>query len=135
MSDPAPASTASPPASLLDPLPLARALIRAETSPEEEVPSPTFTLVQTYEGRRFALSHFDLYRLADAAEAEELGLWEALDGGAAVVEWPERLGSDLPPERLDVEIGFVGAGRSAGLVGYGEWARRLAGLELKGEKA
>lgn len=109
---------------------LARALIRAETSPEEEVPSPTFTLAQTYEGRRFPLSHFDLYRLADAAEAEELGLWEALDGGAVVVEWPERLGGDLPPERLDVEIGFSEPGRWARLVGAGAWRSRVAELAV-----
>ena len=56
---------------------LARGLVRALTSPDEEVPSPTFTLVQTYEGPRFPLAHLDLYRLKRPEEAWELGLEEA----------------------------------------------------------
>jgi tRNA threonylcarbamoyladenosine biosynthesis protein TsaE len=85
---------------------LARALIRALTTPQEEVPSPTFTLAQHYDGRAFPLVHFDLYRLKSASEAQELGLEDALDDGAAVIEWSERLGARLPPDRLDVEIQF-----------------------------
>src|SRR5204862_6783815 len=60
---------------------LARALIRALTTPDEEVPSPTFTLVQFYEGPRLKVAHFDLYRLTDPNEAYEIGLDEALDEG------------------------------------------------------
>ena len=109
----------------------ARGLIRAATQPDEEVPSPTFTLVQTYEGRRFPLAHFDLYRLSDAAEAYELGLDEALDVGAAVIEWPERLGGDLPPDRLEAELLFApGGGRLARLTGHGAWRVRVADLDL-----
>src|SRR3954453_12161442 len=70
---------------------LARALVRALTAPDEEVPSPTFTLVQFYEGARLTVAHFDLYRLTSPEEAYEIGLDEALDQGAIVVEWPERL--------------------------------------------
>src|SRR5213592_1445392 len=66
---------------------LARALVRALTTPHEEVPSPTFTLVQFYQGPRLKLAHFDLYRLSDPDEAYEIGLDEALDEGAAVIEW------------------------------------------------
>ena len=77
---------------------LARALVRALTTPHEEVPSPTFTLVQFYEGQRLAVAHFDLYRLSDPDEAYEIGLDEALDNGAAVIEWPERLEGRLPPD-------------------------------------
>ena len=62
---------------------LARGLIRALTRPDEEIPSPTFTLVQLYETPAFPVAHFDLYRLNRAAEAEELGLDEALDEGVA----------------------------------------------------
>ncbi|MEJ8475203.1 tRNA (adenosine(37)-N6)-threonylcarbamoyltransferase complex ATPase subunit type 1 TsaE [Roseibium algae] len=77
---------------------LARALLRAlADDPSLEVPSPTFTLVQTYELPRFAVSHFDLYRLEDPEELEELGLDELLETGAALVEWPE-LGGDLLPK-------------------------------------
>lgn len=103
---------------------LARALIRALTRPDEEVPSPTFTLVQTYEGR-LAVAHFDLYRLSDPAEADELALDEALDGGAAVIEWPERLGeagvAALGPDRLSIRLDARDGGRLARLDGTGHW--------------
>jgi len=104
---------------------LARALIRALTTPEEEVPSPTFTLVQTYDAAGFALAHFDLYRLSDPDEIYELGLEEALDGGAAIIEWPERLEGRLPGDRLDIEIDFeADGGRVARLNPHGAWEGR-----------
>jgi tRNA threonylcarbamoyladenosine biosynthesis protein TsaE len=103
---------------------LARALVRALTHPEEDVPSPTFTLVQFYEGPRLALAHFDLYRLASADEAFEIGLDEALEDGAVVIEWPERLGGRLPPDRLDIEIAVEGAARRARLSPAGAWEDR-----------
>lgn len=83
---------------------LARALIRELTTPDEDVPSPTFTLVQFYEGKDFPLAHFDLYRISSPAEAYEIGLDEALSEGAALIEWPERLEAELPHDRLDVTI-------------------------------
>jgi len=107
--------------------PLARALIRALTTPDEDVPSPTFTLVQFYEGARLKVAHFDLYRLTSADEAYEIGLDEALDDGAAVIEWPERLDGRLPPDRLDVEIALKGAGREARLMPHGSWLGRMEG--------
>jgi tRNA threonylcarbamoyladenosine biosynthesis protein TsaE len=103
---------------------LARALVRALTRPDEDVPSPTFTLVQFYEGERLKIAHFDLYRLTDPDEAYEIGLDEALDEGGAVIEWPERLAGRLPPDRLDVEIGIEGAGRTARLTPHGAWEGR-----------
>jgi len=108
---------------------LARALVRALTTPDEEVPSPTFTLVQFYEGGRLKIAHFDLYRLTSADEAYEIGLDDALDDGAAVIEWPERLEGALPPDRLDVEIAPMGgeddaAGRSVRLTPHGAWEGR-----------
>jgi tRNA threonylcarbamoyladenosine biosynthesis protein TsaE len=102
---------------------LARGLIRALTTPEEETPSPTFTLVQVYEAA-FPIAHFDLYRLNRASEAEELGLDDALDDGAAVIEWPERLEGRLPPNRLDIEIAFDADGRRARLTPHGTWEGR-----------
>ena len=110
---------------------LARALVRALTTPDEEVPSPTFTLVQFYEGPRLAVAHFDLYRLSSPDEAYEIGLDEALDTGAAVIEWPERLEGQLPPDRLDIEIELAeddAGGRRARLTPHGAWEGR--GLEL-----
>ncbi len=103
---------------------LARALVRALTTPEEEVPSPTFTLAQFYEGAGLKVAHFDLYRLTDPEEAYEIGLDEALDEGAAVIEWPERLGGALPPNRLDIEIALDGDGRRARLTAHGAWEGR-----------
>ena len=103
---------------------LARALVRALTTPHEDVPSPTFTLVQFYEGTRFPLAHFDLYRLERADEAFEIGLDEALEEGAAVIEWPERLGGRLPGDRLDIDIAISGEGRLARLIPHGAWKGR-----------
>ncbi|HMA16470.1 MAG: tRNA (adenosine(37)-N6)-threonylcarbamoyltransferase complex ATPase subunit type 1 TsaE [Bacteroidota bacterium] len=116
---------------------LARALIRALPGPAgaeaEEVPSPTFTLVQTYERDPAPVWHFDLYRLESAGEVEELGFSEALAEGIVLVEWPERLGSLLPAEALHVTLTFdegadAGGGRRARLDGGGDWPARLAEL-------
>jgi tRNA threonylcarbamoyladenosine biosynthesis protein TsaE len=107
---------------------LARALVRALTTPDEDVPSPTFTLAQFYEGPRLKVAHFDLYRLSNPDEAYEIGLSEALEDGAAVIEWPERLAGGLPPDRLDVAIAFAedigGDGRRATLARHGAWEGR-----------
>lgn len=76
---------------------LARALIRAHLGNAfEPVPSPTFTLVQTYEGPAGALWHADLYRLGDAGEIHELGLEEARDDAICLIEWPDRLAPGWP---------------------------------------
>jgi len=89
----------------------ARAAIRALLGdPDAEVPSPTFTLVQTYEAPSATVWHFDLYRLADPAEVWELGWEEAVAGGIVLVEWPERLGSLLPARRIDALLEITGPG-------------------------
>jgi len=107
---------------------LARGLIRALTRPDEDVPSPTFTLVQFYEAPDLSLAHFDLYRLAGPDEVEEIGLDEALDNGAVLIEWPERLEGRLPADRLDIEIAMAGEGadehRIARLTPHGAWKGR-----------
>lgn len=116
---------------------LARGLIRALAGPDEDVPSPTFTLVQFYETTP-PLAHFDLYRLTRPQEAFEIGLDEALDVGCALIEWPERLGDDpgglLGPDRLEVRLAPDGAGRVATVSGAGAWEARLnvlaAGLNV-----
>ncbi len=83
----------------------ARAFIEAVSHPETvEVPSPTFTLVQTYATPRLTLAHFDLYRLTDPAELDELGLDDALKTGAALIEWPERVQNRLHGVRLDIHL-------------------------------
>ena len=112
---------------------LARGLIRALTTPEEDVPSPTFTLVQLYETTP-PVAHFDLYRLTRPEEAFEIGLDEALDEGAAVIEWPERLGDDptdaLGPDILSVALDEDGAARVATVSGAGAWKMKLMDLHV-----
>ena len=105
---------------------LARALIRALTTPKEDVPSPTFTLVQFYEGPRLKVAHFDLSRLTDPDEAYEIGLDEALEDGAALIEWPERLEGRLQGDRLDIEIALAddANGRRVRIVPHGAWEGR-----------
>ena len=83
---------------------LARGLIRALTTPDQDVPSPTFTLIQGYDTPGFTLLHLDLYRLDDPSEARELGLDEALAGGALVIEWPEKLAHFGFDDRLDIVL-------------------------------
>jgi tRNA threonylcarbamoyladenosine biosynthesis protein TsaE len=99
-------------------------LIRSLTKADEEVPSPTFTLVQFYEGRGLKLAHFDLYRLSSADEAYEIGLDEALEDGAAIIEWPSRLEGHLPPDRLDIDIALDGEARQVTLTPHGTWKGR-----------
>ena len=108
----------------------ARALIRALTGGDEEVPSPTFTLVQSYAAPAFEIWHFDLYRLEKPDDAIELGIEDAMADGVTLVEWPERLGPWLPADRLDVRLSYADgeAGRNAALCGGGEWPERLRGL-------
>lgn len=112
---------------------LARGLIRALTGPDEDVPSPTFTLVQFYESDP-PVAHFDLYRLTRPGEAAEIGLDEALDDGCAIIEWPERLGDDparwLGPDILTVTLAEQGDGRAAALSGAGAWETKLKDLHV-----
>lgn len=109
---------------------LARAFIRALTSPDEEVPSPTFTLVQTYDTVAGSVWHFDLYRLERPDDAIELGLDDALADGITLIEWPERLGPLLPRRRLELSLsaGDHADDRMATLAAHGQWEDRLARL-------
>lgn len=111
---------------------LARGLIRALAGEHEDVPSPTFTLVQFYETTP-PIAHFDLYRLSRPEEAFEIGLDEALDVGVALIEWPERLGHDparaLGPDILTITLEERGEGRSATVSGAGAWAKKITELE------
>ena len=112
---------------------LARGLIRALTRPDEDVPSPTFTLVQFYESDP-PIAHFDLYRLSRPDEAFEIGLNEALDEGCALIEWPERLGEDparfLGRDILTITLAEAGEGRTATVSGAGAWEARLENVHV-----
>jgi tRNA threonylcarbamoyladenosine biosynthesis protein TsaE len=93
----------------------ARCLIQSILQEPEDVPSPTFTLVQTYDTTAGPLWHADLYRVGSVHEIEELGLSDAFDNAICLVEWPDRLGPLRPAAALMLEFGE----------GPGEDARRL----------
>ncbi len=105
----------------------ARAFIRARGNGDEEVPSPTFTLVQVYDEREPAVWHFDLYRIEKPEEAFELGIEEAFLDGISLIEWPERLGALLPRRRLLLRLfyGDRSESRRAELVADPRWKERL----------
>ena len=96
---------------------LARAFIRARLGEAEEVPSPTFTLVQVYDADGTEIWHADLYRLTHPDEVWELGLDQAFDAAICLVEWPDRLGSHAPPNALTLRLDGMGEGRQAVLTG------------------
>lgn len=105
----------------------ARALVNALSPSEEEVPSPTFTLVQVYDRQMPAIWHFDLYRLEKQAEVLELGWEDARRQGVAVVEWPDRLGSLLPKDRLEIAIASPAdsdTAREVTFTPHGKWIGR-----------
>jgi tRNA threonylcarbamoyladenosine biosynthesis protein TsaE len=83
----------------------ARAFIRA-CGNQDEVPSPTFTLVQVYDAGPTVIWHFDLYRIRAPEEAWELGIEDAFFAGISLIEWPERLGPLLPQRRLELSFAF-----------------------------
>lgn len=119
---------------------LARGLIRAFVGDDIEVPSPTFTLVQTYARQSTVtnapadtqssldLYHFDLYRLKNSEEVWELG-WEDLSGAVALIEWPDKAGEQLQDDRLDIVLSFENGGRVAQFFArqHDEWKDRLNG--------
>lgn len=106
-----------------------RALIRARLGYDEDIPSPTFTLVQTYDAAP-DIWHADLYRLTHPDEAIELGLQDAFDTAICLVEWPERLGGLAPDTALTLRFTPTadGQSRSVTLSGSTAWQTRLEGL-------
>lgn len=114
----------------------ARALIQARLAAAgriEEVPSPTFTLVQTYDDGAVQIWHADLYRLASSGEVTELGLEEAFETAICLVEWPDRLGADRPGAALGLRFSPIeaGAARRVEIAGGPRWAGRLAALRAE----
>ena len=87
---------------------------------EIEVPSPTFTLVQTYELRNFEVWHCDMYRLERPQDGYELGLLDAFEEAVCLIEWPDKIAPLLPKDIFAVDLQFEGEGRIAKLSGFGE---------------
>lgn len=107
---------------------LARALIRQILQCDEDVPSPSFTLVQVYQAHAFEIWHCDLYRLSHPDECLELGLPDAFSTALCLVEWPDRLGDLHPPQALHLRLSHDGEGRKALLSGPEGRLQRLADL-------
>lgn len=106
----------------------ARAFIAARAGRATDVPSPTFTLVQTYDLPSGTIWHFDLYRLERPDDVRELGIDEAFADGISLVEWPDRLGETLPADRLEIALAYGDRAqeRRAVLTGFGNWGERVA---------
>lgn len=101
---------------------------------DDDVTSPTFNILMVYEGAKMPLYHFDLYRLDDPDQLEDIGFYEMLDGdGACVIEWGEQFADEIGPERLDVYLTRLDAQAAAGeepprevrLVAHGARAEEL----------
>src|SRR5450759_5475300 len=113
----------------------ARALIRHLAGDESiEVPSPTFTLMQSYELPRFPLVHADLYRLSGPGELAELGFDDLPEGAVTLLEWPDRAAGHLPPNRFDVALTLSPQQgetfRHARVTGYGTFAARAERIAI-----
>src|SRR2546429_4663178 len=109
---------------------LARTLIRyLAGDPTIEVPSPTFTLMQSYDLPQFPLVHVDLYRVSGPAELAELGFDDLPERAVMLLEWPDRADGLLPPDRLDVSLTLAPKlkleFRHARVTGYGALAPRI----------
>jgi tRNA threonylcarbamoyladenosine biosynthesis protein TsaE len=103
----------------------ARALIRARLGRMEDVPSPTFTLVQTYEAPDGDIWHCDLYRLTHPDEALELGLQDAFETAICLIEWPDRLGDAAPEGALTLAFLAKSDAHQVTVTGPDPWAKRL----------
>ncbi len=107
---------------------LARAFIRHRFGQDTDVPSPTFTLVQTYEDKDVDIWHADLYRLSDPQEAVELGLIDAFELSICLIEWPEILGDLAPSNSLDIQLTVTPNAHVAQLSFDDTWGPRLKAL-------
>nr|WP_282098873.1 tRNA (adenosine(37)-N6)-threonylcarbamoyltransferase complex ATPase subunit type 1 TsaE [Qipengyuania sphaerica] len=104
---------------------LARAIIAA-LGHDGEVPSPTFTIVETYDHLRVPLVHADFYRLEHPSEAEEIGLDDYREGAALIAEWPDHAGGfDHEPGCLAITLETVREGRQAIVKGGEAWQSRM----------
>lgn len=107
----------------------ARALIRARLgNPAEEVPSPSFTLVQTYQAHGVEIWHCDLFRLTSARDVFELGLDDAIAQAICLIEWPDRLGDLAPKDALHLMFSAQSDHHQLTLRGPDPWAHRLAAV-------
>ena len=119
----------------------ARGLIRALTRANEDVPSPTFALVQVYDTASAALWHMDLYRLEEEDDIVDLGFEEAQDDAICVIEWPQKAESYMPEDALTVRVEVDAGDASARQVTFAAtsthdqpWRARLATMKMQTEE-
>lgn len=105
-----------------------RALIRARTKTTEDIPSPTFTIVQTYPHENGDIWHCDLYRIGSSDDVIELGLDDAFDTAICLIEWPDRLGNLTPENALYLNFSVDGAIHTITVSENRNWAERLLPL-------
>jgi len=112
---------------------MARALIQA-LGGRGEVPSPTFNLVQSYDLGSLIVHHLDLYRIENPEDAFELGVEELFATGVSLIEWPDRLGTYIPKDRLNLEFSHpsgrsqINTVRCISIEGLGNWKPRMENL-------
>jgi len=117
---------------------LARSIIRLLATTYEisipDIPSPTFTLVQQYDFPPFSVFHIDLYRINDAKDTLELGIEEIFSNEVSLIEWPERLGLYLPPNRLHLTLlpGDHDNDRVLQIDKFGSWQKSGLGFAING---
>ncbi|MDB4225408.1 MAG: tRNA (adenosine(37)-N6)-threonylcarbamoyltransferase complex ATPase subunit type 1 TsaE [Alphaproteobacteria bacterium] len=105
---------------------LTKYIVNSVCEHNQEVTSPTFNLSQTYPTQRCPITHYDLYRIEDYADLEEIGFNEALEEGVVIIEWAEKFSDELPKDRLQIKIEDNGRNkRIIHITGYGSWEKRL----------
>lgn len=109
----------------------ARSLIQSLLAEPEDVPSPTFTLVQSYAAAEFEIWHADLYRLSAPEEIIELGLLDAFEDALCLVEWPDRLAELRPPQALTLRFDMLKQTGQRSLRMQAEAARWQATIETR----
>jgi len=110
-----------------------RFLIQSLEESYEDVPSPTFTLVQFYDLPKFTIWHFDLYRVKNHEEVYELGWEDAISDGVCLVEWPERAKNILPEDRIEINFSFADSNndtRVANITFLGNTQKRFSDLSI-----
>jgi len=111
----------------------ARSLILSLLSAPQDIPSPTFTLVQTYDTAKGEVWHADLYRITSPDEVEELGLVDAFDNAICLIEWPDRMGSLMPDAALTIELTACVDENARNLIASWQdkkWDEKLRGWKL-----
>ena len=108
----------------------AQFFIRFLTNSNEEIISPTFNIVHPYEADICTIFHFDLYRLKDINEAEEIGIYDAFDEGICLIEWPQIISSIVPENRLLINLTEKDGQRFADVQGLGTWKEKLSNILL-----